>query len=93
MHSFAQNGYVAPLSLTAWYIGNDGRGGRSLYRVSSGDAPQEIASNVNDLQLEYLTRTGASTATSYVDASDITSWRLTAAADVVDGPGDPGSGV
>ena len=82
-YSFAQNGYVAPLSLTAWYIGNNSRGGRSLYRTASGGTPQEIAANVADLQLQYLTRTGTNTATSYVDASSIASWAPGAATEVV----------
>jgi type IV pilus assembly protein PilW len=83
VHSFAQNGYVAPLSLTAWYIGNNAGGGRSLYRTTPAGAAQEIATNVDDLQFEYLTRTGASMATSYVDASEVGSWAPTAAAPVV----------
>ena len=60
-----------------WYIGNNVRGGRSLYRrvMRSGAAgPQvgveEIAEGVTDMQLEYLTRTSGV----YNSADMITDW-------------------
>lgn len=79
-HKFDTNGFVAPLSVTAWYIGNNARGGRSLFRILNNGTPQEIAVGIADLQLQYLTRTGTTPATSYVDADDpsITSWAPTA---------------
>lgn len=73
-HKFDTNGFVAPLSVTAWYIGNNGRGGHSLFRILNNGTPQEIAVGIANMQLQYLTRTGNSPATSYVDASSIDSW-------------------
>jgi type IV pilus assembly protein PilW len=82
-HKFDTNGFVAPLSVTAWYIGNNGQGGRSLFRILNNGTPQEIAVGIADMQLQYLTRTGTSPATSYVDASSIASWAPTASATVI----------
>lgn len=75
-HAFGGNGYVAPFSVTAWYIGNNGRGGRSLFRMEPGGAPQEIAAGVWDMQLQYLRRPGQSPVPGpdgsfYVDGADV----------------------
>ncbi|AFL74090.1 PilW family protein [Thiocystis violascens] len=82
-HQFAANGFLTELSVTAWYVGDNGRGGSSLYRILNGGAPQEIAEGITDMQLQYLTRTGTSPATDYVDASSIASWANTANALVI----------
>ena len=40
---------------TSWYIANNGRGGRSLYRiVSPSSTPEEMVENVTNMQIEYL---------------------------------------
>lgn len=75
-HAFGDNGFVAPFSVTAWYIGNNGRGGRSLFRMEPGGAPQEIAAGVWDMQLQYLRRPGESPVPGpdgsfYVDGPDV----------------------
>lgn len=72
-----------------WYIGNNDRGGRSLYRAivrnNSGTTtpnvvlPEEIAEGVRDMDLEYL----AAGATDYVPAASITDWRRVTAVRVV----------
>lgn len=78
-YSFENNGFLTRLSATEWYIGNNSRGGRSLYRALNGGTPQEIVEGVSDMQLQYLTRQGATPASDYVDASSVASWATTAA--------------
>ncbi|MDI9240788.1 PilW family protein [Lysobacter sp. LF1] len=74
---------VAKVVTVRWYVGNNARGGRSLYRVrlTSTDAtgtpsqleqPVEVAEGVNNMQLQY--RSNGSTA--YVDAgTGVANWR------------------
>jgi type IV pilus assembly protein PilW len=76
-YSFAGNGFLAKLSAEAWYIGNNSRGGRSLYRIylaTSGNnpttTPEEVVPDVRDMQLAYL----ASGASNYELATSITDW-------------------
>lgn len=49
---------VVKLRASRWYVADNGRGGRSLYRVrmaQGADQPaEEITDGVDDLQLEYL---------------------------------------
>ena len=66
---------VSKLRMTRWYIGNNARGGRSLYQISLRNAggalttlPDEIAEGVQDMKLEYLVRN----ATGYVNAAGVT---------------------
>lgn len=75
-----------------WYVGNNGRGGRSLYRTGLVNtagvvAPTnvEIAENVSDMQIQYL----LTNATAYVEAAAVGDWRQVRAARVtltVQGP-------
>lgn len=51
---YADNASVARLSSSIWYIGHNGRGGRSLYRRSTGRAPEEVTEGVEALDLRYL---------------------------------------
>lgn len=78
-YSFGANSTIIKLHATAWYIGNNGRGGRSLYQLAtvngSGSisaAAQEVAEGVTDMQLTYL-REGSNT---YVDAASVTDWSM-----------------
>ncbi|WP_234419102.1 PilW family protein [Parazoarcus communis] len=75
-YDFSNNGFLTKFRSTAWYVGNNAQGGRSLFRIVNGatGAPEEIAQGVTDMQLQYLTRTGTNPAGSYVDASAVTSW-------------------
>jgi type IV pilus assembly protein PilW len=70
-----ENGFISKLAAYAWYIGYNGRGGRSLYRLKlqkelrngrweAGDTAEEVAEGVSDLQIQYLIDGR------YVDASD-----------------------
>jgi len=77
-YTFAERGFLARLSSQAWYIGNNPRGGRSLYRLqltnSNGSATargQEVVPNVSNLQLAYLTQTGGAIAADYVRADQV----------------------
>lgn len=82
-YPIGMNGFVSRLSTTAWYIGNNASGGKSLYRVHNGGTPAEIAPGVVGMQLSYLTRTGSTLATEYETADEIGSWLNTAASPVV----------
>jgi len=77
LYTFAGNGFLAKLSAEAWYIGNNSRGGRSLYRIYLGKSgsnptttPEEVVPDVRDMQLAYL----ASGANDYASADSITDW-------------------
>jgi type IV pilus assembly protein PilW len=70
------DGFISKLSATAWYIGHNDRGGRSLYRVVGGVAPvvQEIAEGAVDMRLNFLTKTGTVPAINYVEPHVVTNW-------------------
>jgi type IV pilus assembly protein PilW len=77
LYTFAGNGFLAKLAAYAWYIGYNGRGGRSLYRLklqnnsgAAGGTAEEVAEGVSDLQIQYLIAGN----TDYVDASSVTDW-------------------
>lgn len=55
----SDGGFIAPYSAGFWYIGNNDRGGRSLFRTGVGTgstASVEIAEGVTDMQIDYLLR-------------------------------------
>jgi type IV pilus assembly protein PilW len=65
--------FISKLAAYAWYIGYNGRGGRSLYRLklqnnngTAEDTAEEVAEGVSNLKIEYLIPGN----TDYVDASD-----------------------
>ncbi len=68
------SGHLSRVTVTSWYVGDNGRGGRSLFRVENGASPMEVAEGVEDLQVEYLTRDGANLADAFVDANGISDW-------------------
>jgi len=89
-HSFEAGGFLSRLSVSAWYVGHNGRGGTSLYRAvlgtqaagsgaSSGriasTSPEEVIENVSNLQMHYLEPGAGGTLPSrYVDASQVGDW-------------------
>ena len=89
--SFAANGVIAKLSASAWYVGNNSRGGRSLYRVSVsnnggtlGTVTEEVVEDVQNLQLEYLIKDpSGNLATDYVTADTVADWSSVIAARMV----------
>lgn len=88
--TFDGGGLLTKLSASFWYIGHNGRGGRSLYRLTmSGNTnakAEEMAEGVTDMNIEYLTSDGASPPTlsdQFVTADSITDWSDAATSRVV----------
>lgn len=82
--TFATNGFVSALSAGIWYVGNNSRGGRSLYRRDRNTSV-EVAEGVVNMQIQYLLRTppvppatNFALATNWVDASTIANWTTNA---------------
>lgn len=81
-------GHLARLSSELWYVGSNGRGGRSLYRArlfnNAGAASvrlEEIAEGVTGLQIAYLQTNNAGVlADHYAAPGSVTSWPLVVAA-------------
>lgn len=89
-HNFDQGGFLSRLSVSAWYIGHNGRGGTSLYRAvlttqatGSGassvriasTSPEEVIENLSNLQLQYLEPNAAGALpAAYVDAKQVGDW-------------------
>lgn len=76
---FASGGVMARIAPSFWYIGNNARGGRSLYRFTS-TGNDEIAEGIVDMEIEYLLRDEATTNldSSWVKASSISDWTMSA---------------
>lgn len=92
--TFKEGGFVTPLSVGVWYVGNNGRGGRSLYRVrpispppASGplNAFEEVAEGVVNMQIDYLFRNKATSNldTNWIVATAATDWSSAASNEVV----------
>ncbi|MBR0564602.1 PilW family protein [Azoarcus sp. L1K30] len=86
-YSFEGNGYIVKLVSETWFIGNNARGGRSLFRstpvinyadpkVAPTVVATEVVENVTDMQLLYKTRDPAKSGgtNDYVAAGSITDW-------------------
>jgi type IV pilus assembly protein PilW len=79
--AFAAGGYVTRYSANTWFVGNNARGGTSLFRIGPNDvAPVEVTDGVTNMTIDYLTRNNNTMATDWVDAAAITTWVPTAAA-------------
>lgn len=75
----APNSVLTRLHATRWYVGDNGRGGRSLYqsRLQGGaTSNEEVAENVLDMEITYL----QSGETAYVPASSVADWATVTAA-------------
>lgn len=75
---YGPNSIISKLNAAQWYVADNGRGGRSLFRrvlrsVAGANqlVPEEIAEGVQDMQLEYLVNTG----TAYQAANLVTDWQ------------------
>lgn len=87
-YEFQTGGSLMRLSSQIWYVGANGRGGRSLYRlrlIESGGSPasrtEEIAEGIFDMQLSYLSLNAAGALEdAYEEASDIADWSRVVAA-------------
>lgn len=85
-YEYGPNSQVAKLRAARWYVGNNGRGGRSLYQAAlrnnsgtPGVTAEEVAEGVTDLQFEFLPIDGAAyqVATGIADWSQIAAVRVT----------------
>lgn len=70
-YAYGPNSMIARLSAVRWYIGANGRGGRSLYRQAGNQAAQEVVEDIQDMRLTYVTEN----ASTYQAASAVTNWR------------------
>lgn len=82
--TFEPGGLVSEFTAATWYVGSNGRGGQSLYRVDL-DGAQEIAEGVTDMQIAYLLRDEATgnLDADWIGASAVTDWTTAAAKQVV----------
>jgi len=82
--AFQPGGFVTRMTASTWYVGNNARGGRSLFRVTAG-GPEEIAEGVRDMQLDYLLRNSATGTldSNWLAADLVTDWTPGAASQVV----------
>ncbi|MDO9506079.1 MAG: prepilin-type N-terminal cleavage/methylation domain-containing protein [Hydrogenophaga sp.] len=81
--TFAAGGYVTRYSASTWYVGNNARGGTSLFRIGPNDvAPVEVTDGVTNMTIEYLTMSPppAGIAADWVNAAAIGAWVPTAVA-------------
>jgi type IV pilus assembly protein PilW len=81
-YAYGPNSIIARLRTTGWYIGNNGRGGRSLYQTTGQgitNSNQEITEGVQDMQIQYL----VPGATDYVEEASITNWGQVSAVRIV----------
>lgn len=51
---YADNAVIAKFTSSVWYVGNNSRGGRSLYRKVLAGTPEEVTEGVQDMDFEYL---------------------------------------
>lgn len=49
-------GSVVKITTTSWFVANNGRGGRSLYRIVGDNNAEEIVENISNMRIEYLVR-------------------------------------
>jgi type IV pilus assembly protein PilW len=81
-YAYGPNSIIARLRTTGWYIGNNSRGGRSLYQTTGQgitNSNQEITEGVQDMQIQYL----VPGATDYVEEAAITNWGQVSAVRIV----------
>ncbi len=82
--AFAAGGYVTRYSANTWFVGNNARGGTSLFRIGPDDlVPVEVVDGVTDMTIDYLTSNGTTLANDWVDATAITDWTPAATNQVV----------
>jgi len=87
---YPRNAVVSELQGVRWFVADNGRGGRSLFRSVNGAGREEVVEGVQDMQIAYLQgfNSGA-----YVAAGSITNWqevtsaRITLVARSTDGVG------
>lgn len=86
----AERGMVATLNSTVWYVGNNGRpeeGGRSLYRLRAGEAPEEVIPGISDMQIEYRVGNDANFVAAPANWEEVTAVEITLTAQSLDDRG------
>lgn len=68
---YSLNSVVSRLRGVRWYVGDNGRGGTSLFRQTNAAVAEEMVEGVQDMQIEYLQGAAAG---SYVAAGAVTNW-------------------
>jgi type IV pilus assembly protein PilW len=76
----AAGGFVTKYTSNLWYVGNNSRGGRSLYRANRVST-EEIAEGIVDMQIDYLLRnvSTGNLGNDWVSASAVGGWTNAAA--------------
>lgn len=69
---YPRNSVVSKLNGVRWFVADNGRGGRSLFRVLNGAAREEMVEGVNDMQLAYLQDPATTT---YEAAGAVAAWQ------------------
>ena len=69
---YPRNSVVSELQGIRWFVGNNARGGTSLFRSVNGGGNEEVVEGVQDMQIAYLQ--GANSG-SYVASGAITNWQ------------------
>lgn len=83
-YSFPPNSRVAVLNAAVWYMGNNGVGTTSLYRLATtggngtNATPQEMVRNVTGMTISYL----QSGNTAFGTATSVTNWAVVNAAQI-----------
>ncbi|MGO4222063.1 PilW family protein [Lysobacter sp. TAF61] len=79
---YGRNALIAKLHAVRWFVDDNGRKGRSLYRVRMDKGTvlprEEIAENIHDLQMTYLVPGQAG----YVHATDDLDWKRVVAVQI-----------
>jgi type IV pilus assembly protein PilW len=70
-YEYGPNSMIARLSAVRWYIGANGRGGRSLYRQFANQAAHEIVEDIQAMRLTYVSENGSA----YQAANTVANWR------------------
>lgn len=73
--TLAPGGFVTRYTSNLWYLGNNPRGGTSLFRANSA-ATEEIAEGIVDMEIDYLLRAEATgnLGNDWVDAGVVADW-------------------
>ena len=71
-YTYPVNSVISRLNGVRWFVADNGRGGRSLFRVLNGGNREEMVEGVSGLQLEYLQDPAT---TDYVAADAVAGWQ------------------
>ncbi|MBS1144613.1 MAG: pilus assembly protein PilW [Proteobacteria bacterium] len=79
--TYANGTFLSRLRASFWYVGSNGRGSNSLFRLGVDGQPaprlDEVVEGVTNMQIQYIERnpaTGLLTAGTWINANQIASW-------------------